>query len=636
MSSPSILDRISSPTQRLLNNPLRSPPIREVSEYDLDELEPRSEDPLFDQEPPRPRLRKTAQPTSTTSTRRSSSPASWDSKHRYENSPSRRRSKVIFAGPPPPIASSVLINQDPARQAVSPNHSDSGRGFGLLSPSRFGLSDSPSQKHLDNRPRLDSIWRSLQRREKALERDIQQLLDLQASGLVAGSGDGGSESNFGSDTGTGESTFYSTATSKSRMINSLHMPVRSAPDGSVIPVRQPAPSKPRGLKSARAGLQRAMAALSDLKAEENSHLNTALEQRKDALAYLDKMSKRRDDIYAELHALEDNEEEPLGQELRELGAEQQALDHDIRILEEKLIAMRNRRRWVREKIEDVKNRREAGLSGYRAAGRDVDTEVKALIQRPPVTPLDIDALGAGAKSRSKENTDMLRGTEFLQLRPERRTVEMARTWWQGEIAVLERRKTQISEDRQALIEGSEVWSEVTGLVAQFEARLRELIKASQAGDADEEPQQAAIRDQLSQMDNVVEELGKRLQLAESKHWNLLICAIGAELEAFLEAKALLRRTLGIIPDESVTTEDHSEHNGTKDNTEGEPHENPEESHDESDNEVPADLLVSRFEDHDRDPPDSPQQQSVVLRRVSSEDEVPAEFLAEDKEQTKID
>jgi hypothetical protein len=47
-------------------------------------------------------------------------------------------------------------------------------------------------------------------------------------------------------------------------------------------------------------------------------------------------------------------------------------------------------------------------------------------------------------------------------------------------------------------------------------------------------------------------------------------------------------------------------------------------------------LVSRFEDHDRDPPDSPQQQSVVLRRVSSEDEVPAEFLAEHKEQTKID
>ncbi|KAM0204030.1 hypothetical protein ACHAQI_010179 [Fusarium lateritium] len=636
MSSPSILDRISSPRQRLPNMPLRSPPVRAVSEYDLDELEPRTEDPLlFDQGALGPRLRKTTQPASTTSTQRSSSPASWDSKHRYSNSPPQTRSKPIFMGPPPPIASSMLINQHPSRQSTASNHSDNSRGYGLLSPSRLGLNDSPSQKHLDNRPRLDSIWRSLQRREKVLERDIQQLLDLQASGLIAGSGDGGSEVNFGSDTGTGESTFYSTATSQSRMVNSLHIPTRSTPDGNVIPVRQPVSNKPRGLKSARAGLQRSMAALSDLKAEEDSHLNTALEQRKDALAYLDKMSKRRDDIYSELHALEDDQQEPLGQELRELGAEQQALDHDIRLLEEKLIGMRNRRRWVREKIEDVRNRREAGLSGYRAAGRDVDTEVRTLLQRPPITPLDVDALGSVTKPQSKDNMDMLRGTEFLQLRPERRTVEMAKTWWQGEMAVLERRKAQITEDRQALIEGSEVWSEVTGLVAQFEAKLRELIKASQAGDADEEPQQAAIRDHMSEMNAVVEELEKRLQLAESKHWNLLICAIGAELEAFLEAKAILRATFA-VPDESVTTEDPPEHSASTDNTEEASQESQEESHDESDNEVPADLLVSRIEDHDHDPPDSPQQQSVVLRRDSSENSVPAEFLVEHKEQVKID
>ncbi|KAF5025846.1 hypothetical protein F66182_2068 [Fusarium sp. NRRL 66182] len=632
MSSPSILDRLSSSRQRLPSLPLRSPPVRAVSEYDLDELEPRTQDPLFDQEPPRPRLRKTAQPTSTASTRRSSSPASFDSKHRY--SPSRTRSKPIFAGPPPPIASSILISQNPSRQPTYSNHSDSGRGYGLLSPSRFGLNDSPvGQKHGDNRPRVDSIWRSLQRREKALERDIQQLLDLQASGLVAGGGDGGSESNFGSDTGTGESTFYSTATSRSRMANSLHMPTRSTPDGNVIPVRQPASKKPRGLKSARAGLRRSMAALSDLKAEEDTHLDTALAQRKDALAYLEKMSKRRDDIYAELHALEDDEQEPLGQELRELGVEQQALDHDIRLLEEKLVGMRNRRRWVREKMEDVRNRREAGLSGYRAAGRDVDMEVRTLMHRPPIAPLDVDALGSGGEPQSKGNLDMLRGTEFLQLRPERRTVEMARTWWQGEIEVLERRKIQIVEDRQALIEGSEVWSEVTGLIAEFETRLRELVKAGQAGDADEEPRRDAIRDQLSKMDAVVEALEHRLQLAETKHWNLLICAIGAELEAFIEAKAVFNATFGVLA-HPATTEESPKPNGSADAAEDASQES-RESRDESDNEVPPDLLVSRIEDHE--PPDSPQQQSVVLRRDSSENnEVPAEFLAEHQEQIKID
>ncbi|CEI39662.1 hypothetical protein FVEN_g1946 [Fusarium venenatum] len=628
-----MFDRISSPRQRI-SIPLRSPPIREVSEYDLDELEPRSDDVLFDQETPRPRLRKNTQPASATSTRRSSSPASWDSKHRYSNSPPHTRSKPIFAGPPPPIASSVMMNQHTSRQSTVSSHGDNGRGYGLISASRFG-SSSQSQKHVDNRPRLDSIWRSLQRREKALERDIQQLLDLQASGLIAGSGEGGSESNFGSDTGTGESTFYSTATSKSRMMNSLHRPTQSTADGNVIPVRQPVSNKPRGLKSARVGLQRAMAALSELKTEEDLHLSTALEQRKDALAYLDKMSKRRDDIYSELHALEDDEEEPLGQELRSLQAEQQELDHDIQRLEEKLAGAKRRRRWVREKIEDVKGRREAGLSGYRAAGRDVDMEVRTLMQTPPVMPLDVDALGHGENSRQKENMDVLRGTEFLQLRPERRTVEMARTWWQGEITALERRKAQISEDRQALVEGSEVWSDVTGLVAQFEAKLRELVKASQAGDADEEPQQAAMQSQLSEMDDVVQELQKRLQLAESKHWNLLICAIGAELEAFVEAKALLRDTLGLP--EPAAAIDFPGHSDSADKTEEVSQEERAESHDESDNEVPADLLVSRMEDHDHDPPESPQQQSVVLTRGSTgNNEVPAEFLAELHDSNKIE
>ncbi|KAF4469819.1 cellular myosin heavy chain type a [Fusarium albosuccineum] len=650
MSSPSILDRISSPRQRLPGLHLRSPPPRAVSEYDLDDLEPRAEEPVFDQETPRPRLRRPVQVSSTASTRRSSSPPLWDNKRRYSDSPSRTRPKPIFAGPPPPIASSVLINQHSSRQSPSSNHSDSARGYGLLSPSRFGLGNSlVDPKPSDNHARLDSIWRSLQRRERALERDIQQLLDLQASGLVAGSTDGGSEREFDrdSDTTTGESTFYSTATSKSRMINSLHIPARSTPDGNVIPVRQPAPKKPRGLKSARVGLQRSMAALSELKAEEDAHLDTALAQRRDALAYLDKMSARRDDIYAELHALEDNEQEPLGQELRELGAEHEALDQDIRMLEEKLVGMRNRRRWVREKMEDVKNRREAGLSGYRAAGRDVDKEVRALMQRPPITPLDIDALGSGAKARSKENADSLRGTEFLQLRPERRTTEMARTWWQGEIGILESRKAQISEDRQALNEGSKVWSEVTGLVAEFETKLRELIKTGQDMSSDEESQQTAMRDQLREMDTVVQALEQRLQLAENKHWNLLICAIGAELEAFLEAKAVLKATFG-TPDEPYTREESSGPNGSGANLEeisqdshdvshdeshdGSQDENrhqSQESHEESDNEVPADLLVSRIEDHDPEPPDSPQQQSVILRRDSSEgNDVPAEFLAE--------
>ncbi|EEU38056.1 uncharacterized protein NECHADRAFT_71563 [Fusarium vanettenii 77-13-4] len=633
MPSPSILDRISSPRQGFSSLSIRSPPAREVSEYDLDDLEPRAEDPILDQRPPGPRLRKPLQATSTTSTRQSSSPSSRDGKRRYSDSPSRTRPKPLYAGPPPPIAASGLIHQRSSQQPIPSSQSDSVWGYGLLSPTRFGLGTSLlDQKPPESHPRRDSIWRSMQRREKAIEREIQELLDLQASGLIAGSGNG-SERDFERDSDTGESTFYSTATSKSQMVNSLHIPTRSTREGNVIPVRQPPPKKPRGLKSARTGLHQSMHALFQLKAEEDAHLDTALAQRKDALAYLDKISTRRDEIYTELDTLENNEEEPLGQELRELGAEREALDQDIRRLEEKLVGMRNRRRWVREKMEDVKNRREAGLSGYRAAGRDVDMEIRALMQRPPITPLDIDALGPSARSQSREDVESLRGTEFLQLRPERRTAEMARTWWQGEIGILERRKAQISKDRQALDEGSRVWTEVIGIVAEFEAGLRELIKTGPVNDSDES-QQTKMQNHLAKMDSVVEALEERLGVAEQKGWNLLICAIGAELEAFLEARALLRDSLG-VSDEPPVTEESSDANESREESEEPSQENHDESHDESDNEVPSDLLVSRFEDHDHDPPDSPQQQSVVLRRDNSENsDVPPAFLTEP--QQKVD
>ena len=116
-------------------------------------------------------------------------------------------------------------------------------------------------------------------------------------------------------------------------------------------------------------------------------------------------------------------------------------------------------------------------------------------------------------------------------------------------------------------------------------------------------------------------------MAESKHWNLLICAIGAELEAFIEAQALLKETIGLP--EPTPAPSSPEHNESTDKSEEASQDGREESHDESDNEVPADLLVSKFEDHDRDPPDSDQKSSVVLRRDSSgENDVPAEFLAE--------
>ncbi|KPM44582.1 hypothetical protein AK830_g1926 [Neonectria ditissima] len=627
MTSQSLLDRISSSRNRLPILPLHSPSVRPPSEYPLDELEPRPDETMADLEPPRPRLRKPA--TQTTPVPLPSSPSSWDSKMSDQGSPSRIRPKPIFSRPPPPIASSALISKPTSGHSIPSNYNESLPGNGLLTASRIGLESTfLYQKPQEGAYRPDSIWRSLHRRERALERDIQQLLDLQASGLLAGSGDSVSDKDLERDSDTGESTFYSAATSKSRMTSSLYVPPRSTPDGNVIPVRQPTSRKPLGLQSARAGLRRSMAALSELKAEEDVHLDAALTQRKEVLAYLDKMSGRRDNIYAELHALEEDDQEPLGQELRKLGAERETLDQEIRLMEEKLVGMRNRRRWVRDKMEDVKNQRESGLSGYRAAGRDIDAEVRELLRRPPITPLDPEAIKHSAVLESEIN-DSPSGLDFLRLRPERRTAEMAKSWWEGEITILERRKAQILEDREALTEGARMWSEVTNYVADFESTLRELIRDGQHGNDDVALQhQEAIDDQLARMDSVVVELEQRLQLAEQNHWNLLICAIGAELEAFVEAQGLLKVALGAPEDESQPLVGSSHSTAQEDRAEVSSHGH-ENHNEESDNEVPADLLVSRFEENDHDVPSSPRRSSELPSEGAGDhNDVPPEFLAE--------
>lgn len=627
MTSPSLLDRISSPRNRLPILPLHASSARPPSEYPLDELDPRPDDTLTDLRSPRPRLQRPTQ----RSPRRLSPASSIERKMAATGHP-----RVLFSGPPPPIASSAVITNHTAGHSRSSSRGDRLGGNGLISASRFGFESSliGHRHHHEADYRQDSTWRSFRRREKVLERDIQKLLDLQASGLLAGSRDGASERSLDRDSDGGESTFYSAATSKSRMSNSLYVPPRSTSDGNVIPVRQPAPKKPVGIGAARAGLRRSMAALSQLKAEEGAHLEAALTQRKDALACLDKMVARKDNIYAELHSLEEDEEEPLGRELRELGTEHEVLNEEIRILEEKIVGMRNRRRWVKERIEDVKNRRESGLSGYRAAGRDIDADIQAVLQRPPITPLDLEALSAGWGSG--KDIEPPGGQDFLKLRPERRTAEMARSWWEGEMAILQRRRKQISEDREALVEGTEVWSEVTQLVAAFESNLRGLLKTAQQArtDADDAAQRESVRGSAAKMDAIVKQLEERMALAEKKRWNLLICAIGAELEAFFEAQAVLKATIGLPPDDDGEEEPHlldGSHSTVRESQADRRSSPPpgEDHNGESDNEVPADLLVSKVEDHDQhDEDSSPSPPHPDTEGEDESSEVPAEFLAE--------
>ncbi|KAK3317679.1 hypothetical protein B0T19DRAFT_295863 [Cercophora scortea] len=564
-----------------------SPPIhRKTSEYDMSDLSPRPEESLLSPSPPRNHK-------AYTPGRRSSSPPSApysDNASSTAGSASKSKPRVLFAGPPPPIATSRMLYRD--EEGESGHHHHQPRTSRALNASSFARNinsvlfdrGSPTRtrdQRQDYEP--DAIWRNLQHREHALQKELQRLLDAQSAGLAAHldpnaaantppapSSTGSSSSrahsiasfsDAGSSTPTG--TLHTTSTSTRRSQFGLGQPTRATARGEIIPVRQPR-QKPLGLRAARTALARNISLLADLKAEEDASLASALSVRKKALAQLRKLAARREEIADKMQVLESDEEDELARELRLLGEEREGVVAEMAELEERLVGLRNRRRWLDGRLEDVRNSREAGLSGYKGALKEVEGRVQGILRRPPVKPLDIEAIagpaggGVSASASASGGSEVGReveqspgGAEFLRMRPERRTVDMAREWWEGEVAILERRKEEVDAERVALEEGVEVWKSAVKLVSDFEAGLRKEMSGETGDDGGGKgkvpvvtptPEQA-MNAQLDKMVVVMAGLDELLHIAEDKGWNLLICAIGAELEAFKEAGSMLRDTL---------------------------------------------------------------------------------------------
>ncbi|PTB65811.1 hypothetical protein BBK36DRAFT_1169503 [Trichoderma citrinoviride] len=631
-------ERMTSPHRNSPLLPLHNPPRRlprEPSEYQLNELDPRPDDASSTEgDLPRAWQSHFEEPSAS----RGASPTTWRDNTKTETSQSvysiKQNQRPMFAGPPPPITASMLISKESFRaDSVGPS--------GRKKPTPYSLlGGSPTEANsvlFDHRREAamkatDTVWRGLRRQEKALEKEVQLLLDQQAAALAAGTGNENDGSSTGSSTPT--STFYSTKSSKSKMTSSLYVPPRTTRDGNVVPIRQPTNDKPPGLRSTRGALRELITSMTRLKEDEHAHLDDAMMQRQDALNYLERLGTRKTGIQAELDDLTENGDEPLARELRDLSTQHDTLGKEIQLLEEKLAAMRIEHRTLEERIDDIKNKREAGLSGYYGALRDVTNEANAFVQHPQIQPLDEDLLWQGGEAEGDPAASG--GRDFMRLIPERRTLEMAKSWWTAEMAVLKRCKERIDADRQALEEGGQVWDRVTQLVSDFEAELRQAMQGGTAASSsssspkgkDKVPsQEDIISDQLSRMKQVIEELEDQLKLAEEKRWNLLICAIGAELEAFKEAHNVLSSLLH-PPEKRPPGDggDAPDNNNNNNNTEAEPEHRPatqkESSHvvhdEESDNEVPSDFLSGEQDASDEH----------AIADNSSENEVPPEFLVE--------
>ncbi|KAI9847451.1 MAG: hypothetical protein M1838_000870 [Thelocarpon superellum] len=350
----------------------------------------------------------------------------------------------------------------------------------------------------------------LERKEKQLQRHLQMLLDAQGDGLLAGLVQGGAPDSDSH----GRSTPTTSASN-----------VRPPP---TVPVRQPRPEK-IGLRAARRGIADTMQELALVKGEEETVIEAEMRDREGLLTRVEEWRQTREGLEAEIRRIKTTEE---GQLVEDLQAQEKALQGEIHDMETRLYELKAKHLHLTSELSQIENAVQAKLSSYQASLSDLDKQVHGFLAKPPRPILAV----APAASSST----------FVSLPASRRTLEMAREYWESENQRRLERRRQTQMERDALVEGREVWKEVVKEVVYFERQLRLQVQGltppapTGHGRSTSGAAPHGLRELLLQMDLSVARLEEKLELAEKRDWTLLQCCIGAEVEAFREGREILQ------------------------------------------------------------------------------------------------
>ncbi|KAJ4985286.1 hypothetical protein SVAN01_09231 [Stagonosporopsis vannaccii] len=363
---------------------------------------------------------------------------------------------------------------------------------------------SAPRASLSPAPRVPDDVLTLQRRARHLEQQLQELLDAQAEGLMKGLG---SNDTIPDDLVSNGST---TPTVSS---------VRSADKNTESDDQHRDARKKVGLGTARRGIFRRIQQLANIKAEELNMLDDDLRDLQYNVEKTESWTQKRVRLETKIQTIES---EDAGAKTQALQTEASQLEQDIKQKEEELWALKRRQRQVLDELADTQNSKDAKLSSYRTSLSMLDKEVSGFLARSP----------------NRDHVS-LSSSHFPTLPPKRRTLEMAHEYWQDEYTRLAEKCEEVDVERSALEEGSILWSDTVRKVADYEANLqRYMQKVSKNGAADSSRL-------LDQMDATIAFLNEKWEYASSRSWNLLMCAIGAELEAFQQGRDLLHEALGV-------------------------------------------------------------------------------------------
>lgn len=300
-----------------------------------------------------------------------------------------------------------------------------------------------------------------------------------------------------------------------------------------------------------------------VKEEESNVIEAETEKRNTALTALTSFMAKKSGLEKQIA---DIQSEDVNQRAANLKSEAQSVESEIHELETKLYELRSKHRYLITEAKQLDNAVSSKLSSYQASLHIVEKDIERFLTRPPITmPLSSRNMAGDGTGSFEED----RGP-FYSLDPKRRTITMAQEIWTDENMLLSQKRASAIQDHQALLEGSRIWSKVTEEVHALEKRIRHQMQQQQAptfqtsdvlvsdvndlsAGHDQDERNAKMEDMIHQMDRTILSLSSKLRKAEDAGWNILICCIGAELEALTQGRNLLSEALGIVVSEPVET-----------------------------------------------------------------------------------
>ena len=399
-------------------------------------------------------------------------------------------------------------NQQSLLPLNMPHYSDETPGASNMLPSNaHRLSHMASM----SKERNDTLV-GFKRQEIYLQKTLQNLLDAQSEGLQSGLGMSPEEDGVSSAAG-GTPTLDSIDGGSERA-------------KGVVPARQ-SKNKRIGLRSARRGISRAMNDLAALKTQEEEVMEAQLADTEEDLIVVQGLTSKKRALEQQVSNIENEE---VSRNIGKLQQEERTLDAEIKATENKLWEMKSRQRHLLGHIESLDNSIQSKLSSYKAALTLAEKEARAFLARPKVSSL-------------------ITGSQSLWALPvPRRTLEMASEQFYEEREKIRQRSVDIEVEKNALEEGLLMWEDVVADVTAVEKTLREEMQQLSIHQSSRTAENSGTMDGtqtiLRRMESAKSHIESQLTIAEERKWKLLVCCIGAELEAILEGYEILQNVVG--------------------------------------------------------------------------------------------